>query len=96
MLPIIALLSALDNRGQGLREIAFGTTNPLHIGLSHTPDYSRDGTIFLLDRSGHAVGHWYSFARTTPNPDTFFLMGGRACRYAGIFRLSGHLPVPPP
>jgi hypothetical protein len=33
-------------------------------------------------------------ARTTVNPDTFVLLGGDICHYAGIFRPSQYLPVP--
>lgn len=33
-------------------------------------------------------------ARTTTSPDTFVLLGGDVCHYAGILRPSKHLPVP--
>lgn len=40
------------------------------------------------------MGHLCGLARTTTSPDTFVLLGGDVCHYAGIFRPSKHLPVP--
>lgn len=48
----------------------------------------------MLDSPGHAVGHMSGLVRTTNNPDTFILLGGDICHYAGIFRPSQYQPVP--
>ncbi|KAM5344096.1 hypothetical protein ACJ41O_012633 [Fusarium nematophilum] len=83
-----------DYRGRNLREISFDGPNSAKIGRFPTFDYFGDGSFYLLDSPGHAVGHLCGLARTTKNPDTFVLLGGDVCHYAGIFRPSKYLPVP--
>lgn len=82
------------HRGRELREIEFDATSSLRIGQFRAFDYFEDGSFYLLDSPGHAIGHLCGLARTTSTPDTFVLMGGDVCHYAGIFRPSQHLPVP--
>lgn len=78
-----------DYTGRELREIEFGS---FKIGQFPALDFFGDGSFYLLDSPGHAVGHLCALARTTR--DTFVLLGGDVCHYAGIFRPSKHLPVP--
>ncbi|KIW12832.1 hypothetical protein PV08_08019 [Exophiala spinifera] len=81
-----------DYSGRTLREIRFDGPDAFRIGQFPAHDYFGDGSFFLLDSPGHAIGHLCGLARTTA--DTFILMGGDICHYAGIFRPSQHLPVP--
>ena len=81
--------------GRNLREITFEGPGSLKIGKFSAFDYFGDGSFFLLDTPGHAVGHLCGLARTTTSPDTFILLGGDVCHYPGILRPSKHLPVPP-
>ncbi|KAH8897967.1 metallo-beta-lactamase superfamily protein [Thozetella sp. PMI_491] len=83
-----------DYTGRNLREITFDASEGLLAGRFPAHDYFGDGSFYLLDSPGHAVGHLCGLARTTMNPDTFVLLGGDVCHYAGIFRPSEHLPVP--
>ncbi|KAH6964659.1 beta-lactamase-like protein [Fusarium avenaceum] len=55
-------------------------------------DYFGDGSFYLLDVPGHALGHICGFARTTPT--SFVFMGGDCCHYAGMFRPSELVPLP--
>ncbi|KAH7118339.1 beta-lactamase-like protein [Dactylonectria macrodidyma] len=55
-------------------------------------DYFGNGSFYLLEVPGHALGHICGFARTTP--DTFVFMGGDCCHYAGAFRPTPYLPLP--
>lgn len=86
--------------GRKLREIRFDGPHSLQIGKLSAFDYFGDGSFYLLDTPGHAVGHMCGLARTTcgggpGSPSgTFVLLGGDACHYAGILRPSQHLPVP--
>jgi glyoxylase-like metal-dependent hydrolase (beta-lactamase superfamily II) len=57
-------------------------------------DWFKDGSFYLLDTPGHAIGHLCGLARTTTNPDTFIFMGGDACHHGGEFRPSEYLPLP--
>ncbi|RSL46479.1 hypothetical protein CEP54_013828 [Fusarium duplospermum] len=82
-----------DYEGRNLREITFDQDSP-RIGQFPAFDYFGDGSFYLLDSPGHAVGHLCGLARTTDNPPTFVLLGGDICHYAGIFRPSSYLPVP--
>jgi len=82
-----------DYANRKLREISF--KSDLKIGQFPAYDYFGDGSFYLLDSPGHAVGHLCALARTTSEgEDTFVLLGGDICHYAGIFRPSKHLPVP--
>ncbi|KAH7150757.1 beta-lactamase-like protein [Fusarium sp. MPI-SDFR-AT-0072] len=55
-------------------------------------DYFGDGSFYLLDVPGHAIGHICGLARTTPH--TFVFMGGDCCHYAGALRPTRYLPLP--
>lgn len=80
-----------DFRGRQLIEITpdkFTT----RIGGFGAHDYFGDGSFYLLDVPGHAVGHMCGLARTTP--DTFILMAADTCHHGGEFRPSSYQPLP--
>ncbi|TLD28150.1 hypothetical protein PspLS_04295 [Pyricularia sp. CBS 133598] len=84
-----------DYANRNLREITFDGPQALKIGSFPAYDYFGDGSFYLLDSPGHAVGHLCGLARTTTSPtSTFVLLGGDVCHYAGIFRPSRQLPIP--
>ncbi|KAG8163356.1 hypothetical protein KVR01_006653 [Diaporthe batatas] len=79
---------ASDLEGHRIHEPEF----PLNIGGFRGHDYFADGSFYLLDVPGHAVGHICGFARTTP--DTFIFMGADCCHFAGMIRPSLYNPLP--
>jgi glyoxylase-like metal-dependent hydrolase (beta-lactamase superfamily II) len=79
-----------DYEGRELRETAFN--QGLKIGRFNAFDYFGDGSFYLLDSPGHAIGHMCGLARVTAK--TFIFMGGDACHHAGEFRPSQYLPLP--
>jgi len=81
-----------DYEGRELREIKFD--QGLKIGRFEAFDYFGDGSFYLLDSPGHAIGHMCGLARVTTNPNSFIFMGGDACHHGGEFRPSQYLPVP--
>jgi hypothetical protein len=81
-------------RGRNLREIDFEGPDTLKIGKMRAYDYFKDGSFYLLDTPGHAIGHLCALARTTTNPDTFIFMGGDAAHHGGEFRPSEYRPLP--
>ncbi|KAL8712618.1 MAG: hypothetical protein Q9220_003149 [cf. Caloplaca sp. 1 TL-2023] len=82
-----------DYANRKLREISFDTG--LQIGACNAFDYFGDGSFYLLDSPGHAIGHMCGLARTTPSPhSTFILLGGDCAHHAGEFRPSPSLPLP--
>ncbi|KAF3010337.1 hypothetical protein E8E14_007988 [Neopestalotiopsis sp. 37M] len=83
-----------DYANRELREIDFEGPDTLNIGRFPAYDYFGDGSFYLLDSPGHAIGHLCGLARTTTSPASFVLLGGDICHYAGIFRPSKYLPVP--
>ncbi|KAL5356374.1 hypothetical protein BJX96DRAFT_162430 [Aspergillus floccosus] len=87
-------IEAVIWRGRNLREIDFDGPNTTKIGRFRAFDYFGDGSFFLLDSPGHAIGHLCGLVRTTTSPNTFILLGGDVCHYAGVFRPSKHLPMP--
>jgi hypothetical protein len=74
-----------------MTEIGFETD--LKIGQFRAHDYFGDGSFYLLDVPGHAIGHMCGLARTTPT--TFMLLGADACHFAGALRPSPYIPMPP-
>ena len=71
--------SALQGREH--REIDFDKTSNLKIGQFPAFDYFGDGSFYLLDAPGHAIGHMCGLARTKSTlegdeEDTFIFMGG--------------------
>lgn len=78
-------------KDRDLVEISFDQTN-LQIGGFRAFDYFGDGSFYLLDSPGHAVGHICGLARTTP--DTFVFLGGDICHHGGQLRPTPYLPLP--
>lgn len=85
-----------DYEGRELREISFSeeVTGGLKIGRFNAFDYFGDGSFYLLDGPGHAIGHMCALARVTTSPDSFIFMGGDSCHHGGEFRPSPYLPFP--
>ncbi|KAE8343119.1 hypothetical protein BDV24DRAFT_173468 [Aspergillus arachidicola] len=80
-----------DYAGRQLREISF-EDGGLKIGQFHALDFFGDGSFYLLDSPGHAVGHMCALARTTPT--TFIFMGADGCHHCGCLRPNKHVPLP--
>ncbi|KAK2597683.1 hypothetical protein N8I77_012452 [Diaporthe amygdali] len=81
-----------DYAGRELREIPF--TPEKKVGRFEAFDYFGDGSYYILNAPGHAVGHICALARVTSNPDSYIFMGGDASHQAGEFRPSKYLPLP--
>jgi glyoxylase-like metal-dependent hydrolase (beta-lactamase superfamily II) len=76
--------------GRALREISFDPN--FKIGRFQAFDYFGDGSFYLLDVPGHAIGHMCGLSRTTAN--TFVLLGADTCHFAGALRPSAFIPLP--
>jgi hypothetical protein len=72
-----------DWEGRQLIEIEFTTS--LKVGRFKAVDYFEDGSFYIIDAPGHAVGHICGLGRVSNNndgpEDTFILMGGDACHH---------------
>jgi len=82
-----------DFAGRELREISFEKTS-VKIGNFRAFDYFGDGSFYLLEFPGHAIGHLCALARATTSPSSFIFMGGDAAHHGGEFRPSEYLPLP--
>lgn len=87
------IINLTYNSGRELREIDFTSTD-LKAGQFSIYDFFGDGSFYLMDTPGHAVGHLCGLARTSVSPDTFIMMGGDLCHHQGEIRPSPHLPIP--
>ncbi|CAG8221194.1 unnamed protein product [Penicillium olsonii] len=85
-------ISGIIWSGRNLREIDF--SDDTKAGRFRAFDFFGDGSFYLVDTPGHAVGHLGALARTTTNPDTFIFMGGDLCHHAGELRPSEHMSLP--
>ncbi|XEV02894.1 hypothetical protein FSHL1_008181 [Fusarium sambucinum] len=83
----------VDYIGRDFREIDFDKKS-LVIGPPRGFDFFGDGSFYLIDTPGHAIGHVAGLARTTTDPDTFIFMGGDLCHHGGEIRPSPYLPIP--
>lgn len=81
-----------DEVGRKVREISF--RDGLKIGRFDAYDFFGDGSFYLLDAPGHAVGHLCALARTKADPPEFVFMGADACHHPGVLRPSVYLPLP--
>ncbi|KAK8093093.1 uncharacterized protein PG998_002921 [Apiospora kogelbergensis] len=84
--------------GRKLHEVDFGSSM-LEIGGFRAIDFFADGSFYLLDTPGHAVGHMSGLVRTTAavagdEEDTFIFLGGDICHHGGELHPSPQLPMP--
>lgn len=75
-------------------EIDFDGPDTIKIGSFRAVDFHGDGSFYLIDTPGHAIGHLAGLARTTTNPDTFIMMGGDLCHHGGEVRPSRLMGIP--
>ncbi|PYI01579.1 hypothetical protein BO78DRAFT_473228 [Aspergillus sclerotiicarbonarius CBS 121057] len=70
----------------------------VQIGGYKAHNFFKDGSFYLLDVPGHAIGHICGLARTTSassdSTDTFILMGADTVHHAGQLRPSAEVPLP--
>ncbi|KAK4463683.1 beta-lactamase-like protein [Cladorrhinum samala] len=93
-----------DYEGRELHELDFeggngGRYKTLKIGRFGALDYFGDGSLYLLDSPGHAVGHLCALARVSASADgtgksSFVFLAGDAFHHAGEIRPSEYLPIP--
>ncbi|KAK8089016.1 Metallo-hydrolase/oxidoreductase [Apiospora hydei] len=88
-----AAFNQADVAGREIREIDFATSG-LRIGRFAAFDYFGDGSFYLLDTPGHAIGHMCGLARVTTEPDSFIVMGGDAAHHGGEIRPHPWRPLP--
>ncbi|KAL9025868.1 MAG: hypothetical protein Q9196_005383 [Gyalolechia fulgens] len=92
--PSSAILDT-DTADRPVHEVDFqNDSRGLRVGRFPAIDYFGDGSFYLLDAPGHAVGHICGLARVTASPDSFVFMGADACHHAGLLRPSEYLPLP--
>ena len=87
-----ALVLDSDIEGRNVHEINFD--QGLTVGGFEAFDYFGDGSFYLLNAPGHAIGHMCALARTTVSPPSFVFMGADACHHPGVLRPTQHLPLP--
>ena len=93
-------LKETDWEHRNVREISFESEgNGLKVGPFDALDFFSDGSFYILDSPGHTFGHIAALARVTlsggdPMQDTFVLMGGDTCHFAGEFRPTAYHPLP--
>ncbi|KAL8674885.1 MAG: hypothetical protein Q9168_000688 [Polycauliona sp. 1 TL-2023] len=84
--PSSAILDS-DTRDRPVHELDFQKDNAgLFVGRFPAIDYFGDGSFYLLDAPGHAVGHICGLARVTSSPSSFIFMGADACHHAALLR----------
>ena len=103
--PKAPILEA-DYAGRELIEVDFSPETAsdgkdwkrLTIGRFPAIDYFGDGSFYLLDAPGHAIGHMCGLARVTSTEkdgyDSFICLGGDAVHHVGEIRPSQFKPLP--
>lgn len=80
-----------DFEGREVEELDFGSDG-LKIGNFKAIDYFGDGSFYLLDTPGHALGHVNALART--GDDEFIHLCGDSAHHCGEIRPSRYVPLP--
>ncbi|KAF7547021.1 hypothetical protein G7046_g9138 [Stylonectria norvegica] len=86
-----SILPDIYFKGRHVRELSFEQSD-LTVGSFPAIDYFGDGSFYLLDSPGHAIGHMCALARTTTS--TFVFLGGDICHNPGIYRPTTAYPLP--
>ena len=91
-----AVILESDYSGRELRELAFDDGPGIKIGNFSALDYFGDGSFYVLDAPGHAVGHLCALAKVKgeDGQEGFVFMGGDSCHHNGEFRPSVYRPLP--
>lgn len=76
-----------------MREITFDGPGTVKVGQFKAIDFFGDGSFYLLDTPGHAIGHLGGLVRTTAQPDTFVFLGGDLSHHGGEIRPSKYLSL---
>jgi glyoxylase-like metal-dependent hydrolase (beta-lactamase superfamily II) len=81
------------------QELDFQKDSTVNIGNFKGYDYFKDGSFYLLDAPGHAIGHLCGLARVTSteegdSEDTFIFMGADTAHHGGAIRPNAYLPLP--
>ena len=79
-----------DFEGRQIQEISF--SDDFKIGQFQAHDYFGDGSFYILNVPGHAIGHICGLVRTTP--ETAVLLGGDVCHFTGVLRPTHYIPMP--
>ncbi|KAF3020927.1 hypothetical protein E8E14_003880 [Neopestalotiopsis sp. 37M] len=87
-----------DAAGRTIHEVTFDSEEGsgfVRIGPFTGFDYFGNGSFYLLNAPGHAIGHMCGLARVQPSPNaSFVLMGADACHHPGVLRPSPYFPLP--
>lgn len=83
----------VSNRGRRLREVEFEGPNATKVWNIRALDYFGDGSFYILDTPGHAIGHLGGLVRTTTNPASFVFLGGDLTHHGGELRPSKYLSL---
>lgn len=79
-----------DLKNRSVRELSF--SDELIVAGYRAIDHFEDGSLYILDTPGHAIGHLSALVRTTQ--DTFVFLGGDVCHFTGSFRPTEFMPMP--
>ncbi|EME79359.1 uncharacterized protein MYCFIDRAFT_204792 [Pseudocercospora fijiensis CIRAD86] len=83
-----------DFEGREVVEVPFSESGGLNIGKFRAFDYFGDGSFYILDTPGHAIGHVNALARTSVSPPEFLHLCGDSAHHCGEIRPSEYIPMP--
>ncbi|RVX73584.1 hypothetical protein B0A52_02472 [Exophiala mesophila] len=92
-------LSESDFVGREYKEIDFLKERTVKLGNFQGIDFFKDGSFFLVDSPGHAIGHMCGLARVTSTQegdaeDTFVFMGADTAHHSAAIRPNAYFPLP--
>ena len=86
-----------DVAGREVKTIDFDSLSSLKIGNFRAVDFFDDGSFYLLDGPGHAIGHMCGLARVSSSSNgesTFIFLGADTAHHGAEFRPTKYLPLP--
>ena len=83
-----------DFEGREIVEVDFSNTD-VRVGRFRAFDYFGDGSFYILNSPGHAIGHVNALARTHASPSSGFIhLGGDSVHHAAEIRPNEYMPLP--
>ena len=83
-----------DFEGREVVEVDFSNTD-VRVGRFRAFDYFGDGSFYILDSPGHAIGHVKALARTHASPPSGFIRwDGDSVHHAAEIRPTEYSPLP--
>jgi glyoxylase-like metal-dependent hydrolase (beta-lactamase superfamily II) len=90
--PVAEDSPMFENAFEGRNVVEATFEDGLTVGGYEAWDYFHDGSLYILNTPGHAIGHLSALVRTGKH--RFAFLGGDICHFGGFIRPTRYVPMP--